>query len=170
MASTTGERASSGMVMASWMVRCLLLTIFINNLEPMNAWTTSLNRATSCLDCKRAFVAKIHLTTMKERDSDNDHETDIFGILTPHPTDVTQMSGTDLAYIGDVVFELFVRSHYVWPPKRTTALQTLAVECVRGKTMDIPLVGGVPMPSQNLILLFCVTPVQRKINLGYSPN
>lgn len=45
---------------------------------------------------------------------------------------VNQMSGTELAYIGDVVFELFVRSRHVWPQKRTTDLQNLVVGLVRG--------------------------------------
>jgi hypothetical protein len=46
---------------------------------------------------------------------------------------VDQMSGTDLAYIGDVVFELFIRSRHVWPSKRTSELQTIVVSTVRGK-------------------------------------
>jgi hypothetical protein len=45
----------------------------------------------------------------------------------------TQMSPTSLAYIGDSVFELFVRSRYVWPTRRTTDLQILVVGRVRGK-------------------------------------
>ena len=58
----------------------------------------------------------------------------LMDLLSPDPTcDVQQMSGTDLAYIGDVIFEIFIRSRYVWPPKRTSELQTTVVECVRGK-------------------------------------
>lgn len=45
---------------------------------------------------------------------------------------LNQMSGTDLAYIGDVVFELFVRSRYVWPSRRTSDLQNIVVSMVRG--------------------------------------
>lgn len=47
---------------------------------------------------------------------------------------VNQMSGTDLAYIGDAVFELFVRSKCVWPSKRTSDLQNRVVSLVRGKS------------------------------------
>jgi|AntRauTorckE5430_2_1112549.scaffolds.fasta_scaffold05502_2 hypothetical protein len=47
----------------------------------------------------------------------------------------TQMSPTSLAYIGDSVFELFVRSRYVWPTRRTTDLQNLVVGRVRGKEL-----------------------------------
>eukprot|EP00536_Pseudo-nitzschia_multiseries_P000111 jgi/Psemu1/249212/estExt_Genewise1Plus.C_20270 len=46
---------------------------------------------------------------------------------------VNQMSGTDLAYIGDAVFELFVRSRHVWPPKRTSDLQNTVVGLVRAE-------------------------------------
>lgn len=57
----------------------------------------------------------------------------LMDLLTPDPScNVQRMSGTDLAYIGDVVFELFVRSRCVWPPKRTSELQFSVVECVRG--------------------------------------
>ena len=65
--------------------------------------------------------------------SNHSPEDNLMDLLVPQPScDVTQMSGTDLAYIGDVVFEIFVRSRYVWPPKRTAQLQTTVVECVRG--------------------------------------
>lgn len=38
-----------------------------------------------------------------------------------------------IAYIGDVVFELFVRSRNVWPSKRTSDLQNIVVNMVRGR-------------------------------------
>lgn len=54
-------------------------------------------------------------------------------LLRPPPScKVEQMSSTDLAYIGDVVYELLVRSMHVWPPKRTSDLQTTVVALVRG--------------------------------------
>jgi ribonuclease III family protein len=46
---------------------------------------------------------------------------------------VNQMSGTDLAYIGDVVYEMFIRSRHVWPSKRTSDLQHLVVGLVRAE-------------------------------------
>jgi len=46
---------------------------------------------------------------------------------------VDRMSATDLAYLGDVVYELFIRSRTVWPPKRTADLQEQVVALVRGK-------------------------------------
>ena len=38
-----------------------------------------------------------------------------------------------VAYIGDVVFELYIRSRHVWPQKRTSDLQNKVVAIVRGK-------------------------------------
>ena len=43
-----------------------------------------------------------------------------------------QLSGTDLAYIGDVVYELYIRTRTVWPLKRTSDLQQQVVALVRG--------------------------------------
>lgn len=51
----------------------------------------------------------------------------------PQASDVDRMSSTDLAYIGDVVYEMFVRSKKVWPPKRTSDLQQQVVGLVRGR-------------------------------------
>ena len=66
--------------------------------------------------------------------NDNDGETkSLLELLSPIAScSVNQMSGTDLAYIGDVVFELFVRSRHVWPSKRTSDLQNTVVGLVRG--------------------------------------
>ena len=44
-----------------------------------------------------------------------------------------QMSASSLAYLGDVVFELFIRSRYVWPSRRMSDLQNKVVSVVRGK-------------------------------------
>ena len=57
----------------------------------------------------------------------------LFTLLSPPPKcDVDRMSSTDLAYIGDVVYELLVRSKKVWPSKRTSDLQQQVVRLVRG--------------------------------------
>ena len=66
-------------------------------------------------------------------------------LLSPLPTPfipsssckVDQMSGTDLAYIGDVVYELFIRTRTVWPLKRTSDLQHQVVTLVRGTIQSI---------------------------------
>jgi hypothetical protein len=43
-----------------------------------------------------------------------------------------EMSASTLAYLGDVVFELFIRSRYVWPERRMSDLQNKVVSIVRG--------------------------------------
>jgi hypothetical protein len=44
-----------------------------------------------------------------------------------------QLSASSLAYLGDVLFELFVRSRYIWPSRRMSDLQNKVVSVVRGK-------------------------------------
>jgi hypothetical protein len=44
-----------------------------------------------------------------------------------------QMSASSLAYLGDVVFELFIRSRYVWPQRRMPQLQNTVVSLVNGE-------------------------------------
>lgn len=64
---------------------------------------------------------------------DDDDAKSLLEFLSPITScKVNQMSGTDLAYVGDVVFELFVRSRHVWPSKRTSDLQNTVVGLVRG--------------------------------------
>jgi ribonuclease III family protein len=54
-----------------------------------------------------------------------------FDVFRPSPKcRVELMSPTDLAYIGDSVYELFVRCRHVWPPKRTSDLQNIVVNAV----------------------------------------
>ena len=44
-----------------------------------------------------------------------------------------QISPTALAYLGDAVYELYVRSHYLLPPKRSQAYHRLVVAQVRAE-------------------------------------
>ena len=50
--------------------------------------------------------------------------------------DVDQIGPVQLAFLGDVVFELFVRTHYVWPARRTSDLQTRVVDTVRAEAQS----------------------------------
>ena len=55
-------------------------------------------------------------------------------LLLPTPDcDVNQIGPTAMAYIGDVVFELFVRSKMIWPARKTSDLQNKVVSLVRGE-------------------------------------
>lgn len=47
-----------------------------------------------------------------------------------------QMSTSSLAYLGDVVFELFVRSRYVWPNRRMADIQNKVVSIVRAESQS----------------------------------
>mmetsp|Transcript_8976 Transcript_8976/g.12736 ORF Transcript_8976/g.12736 Transcript_8976/m.12736 type:complete len:392 (+) Transcript_8976:94-1269(+) len=51
----------------------------------------------------------------------------------PSSCNVNQMGPTAMAYIGDIVYELFVRSKYVWPPRKMPDLQGLVVGFVRAE-------------------------------------
>jgi hypothetical protein len=113
---------------------CLAQLLFVDGLHPVNGLqSVRTNAHVPVFQTRTTHSKALRSTTGSEENVSEDHINDVLSILTPHPSDVTRMSGTDLAYIGDVVFELFVRSRYVWPPKKTSILQTTVVECVRGK-------------------------------------
>ena len=69
-----------------------------------------------------------------------------------------QMSASSLAYLGDVVFELFVRSRYVWPSRRMSDLQNKVVSVVRGKMIHcVHIICDMHMLYLLLIvLLLCI--------------
>jgi ribonuclease-3 family protein len=48
--------------------------------------------------------------------------------------ELQQISPTALAYLGDAVYELYVRSHYLLPPKRSQTYHRLVVAQVRAET------------------------------------
>lgn len=50
-----------------------------------------------------------------------------------------QMSASSLAYLGDVVYELFVRSRYVWPSRRMSDMQNTVVSIVRAEAQSLLL-------------------------------
>mmetsp|Transcript_12351 Transcript_12351/g.18106 ORF Transcript_12351/g.18106 Transcript_12351/m.18106 type:complete len:206 (+) Transcript_12351:72-689(+) len=58
----------------------------------------------------------------------------LLGLLSPaEDCKADQMGASALAYIGDVVYELLVRSKIVWPELRTADLQTKVVSLVRAE-------------------------------------
>lgn len=66
-----------------------------------------------------------------------------------------QMSASSLAYLGDVVFELFVRSRYVWPSRKMSALQNKVVSVVRAEAQSLLL--------QKFIESFPLTPTEQGV-------
>jgi hypothetical protein len=76
----------------------------------------------------------IYLKAETDESSESPDRIPLQQLLLPSTScDVGQMSTSDLAYIGDVVYELFIRSRTVWPSKRTSELQLQVVALVRGK-------------------------------------
>ncbi|MUG94759.1 ribonuclease III [Scytonema sp. UIC 10036] len=49
-------------------------------------------------------------------------------------TQLQQLSPTALAYLGDAVYELYIRMFYLLPPKRSEAYHRLVVSQVRAET------------------------------------
>ncbi|WP_219884589.1 Mini-ribonuclease 3 [Merismopedia glauca] len=47
---------------------------------------------------------------------------------------IAQLSPATLAYIGDAVFELYIRTYYLLPPQRLHSYHNLVVTCVRAET------------------------------------
>ncbi|MEB3229980.1 MAG: ribonuclease III domain-containing protein [Leptolyngbyaceae bacterium] len=47
--------------------------------------------------------------------------------------EVNQFAPLALAYIGDAIYELYVRGHYLFPPKRLKAYHQQVVNCVRAE-------------------------------------
>ncbi len=48
----------------------------------------------------------------------------------PAPTDWRQLSPTALAYLGDAVYELYIRTYYLMPPKRSQLYHQAVVQQV----------------------------------------
>ena len=68
-----------------------------------------------------------------------------------------QMSASSLAYLGDVVFELFVRSRYVWPSRRMSDLQNKVVSVVRGKMHCVHVIHVIYIMQDAYVLLLSHT-------------
>ncbi|KAL7465455.1 hypothetical protein ACHAXS_005769 [Conticribra weissflogii] len=63
--------------------------------------------------------------------------TEFFTLMSPSPSaKPDQMSASSLAYLGDVLFELFIRSRYVWPSRRMSDLQIKVVSIVRAEAQS----------------------------------
>lgn len=56
------------------------------------------------------------------------------GATTAQALPVDQLSPASLAYLGDAVYELYVRNRYLWPPKRICDYHQRVVSRVRAET------------------------------------
>ncbi|KAL7575031.1 hypothetical protein ACA910_010842 [Epithemia clementina (nom. ined.)] len=88
-------------------------------------------RDSRCCVQNHRFAADDPIST--KEDSDNVYDLILNTLLPAKSCDARRMSSTDLAYIGDVVYELFVRSQFVWPSRRTKDLQKQVVARVRAE-------------------------------------
>lgn len=52
---------------------------------------------------------------------------------TDSPTPICQLSPASLAYVGDAVYELYIRTHYLLPPTRLSDYHNLVVAQVRAE-------------------------------------
>jgi len=98
--------------------------------------TTTINRHNTIKRSGRSSlkISTDDCETANEPDEPSVPRRSLSELISPNPKCVPkQMSPTSLAYIGDGVFELFARSRYVWPSRRTTDLQKLVVAKVRGE-------------------------------------
>ncbi|KAG7337578.1 ribonuclease III [Nitzschia inconspicua] len=99
----------------------------------------------SALRERSPFMFKPHFLRMADQNSDeipsaSSNQKTLLEQLSPMKScKPDQMGGTDLAYIGDVVFELFIRSRCVWPSKRTSELQNEVVALVRAENQSLLL-------------------------------
>jgi ribonuclease III family protein len=56
--------------------------------------------------------------------------------LAIHPDRVSQLSPSALAYLGDAVYELYVRTQFLFPPKRSHAYHQQVVAQVRAEAQS----------------------------------
>lgn len=59
-------------------------------------------------------------------------------------TQMQQISPAALAYIGDAVYELYIRTNYLLPPKKSRLYHQLVVEQVRAETQALHLASLFP--------------------------
>jgi ribonuclease-3 family protein len=57
-------------------------------------------------------------------------------LLATHSAQVQQLSPAALAYLGDAVYELYVRSQYLFPPKRARVYHQQVVAQVRAEAQS----------------------------------
>lgn len=93
---------------------------------------------TLCITQIRGWITPTRRTRncsrrLRSTSSNSEHINNLLKLLSPSDKcQVDQMSSTDLAYVGDAVYELLIRTTKVWPSKRTSDLQDEVVSIVRG--------------------------------------
>ena len=109
--------------------------------QPMYPWKNYLNNESVSKGIATSSISRTSLLSNPgdSRASSSDTTTDpsrFFELMSPiESVQPDQMSASALAYLGDVVFELHIRSQYVWPERRMSDLQNKVVSIVRGTHM-----------------------------------
>ncbi|MGB3513129.1 MAG: ribonuclease III domain-containing protein [Microcoleaceae cyanobacterium] len=57
-----------------------------------------------------------------------------FNLLTLTPAEIQRISPSAWAYLGDAVYELYIRNYYLSPPKRSQSYHQLVVAQVRAES------------------------------------
>ena len=111
-----------------------LCALFFVQMMLAHTWTTT--PAGALQRCYKLHTTSRHCSywRLQQTKRTEDLIPDFELLLPPKTCDTDRMSATDLAYLGDVVYELFIRSRTVWPPKRTSDLQKQVVALVRGES------------------------------------
>ena len=82
----------------------------------------------------RSELSSSHSIDDRSSQESNDDLSLLIELMSPvSSAQPDQMSASSLAYLGDVVFELFIRSRYVWPQRRMPVLQNTVVGLVNGE-------------------------------------
>ena len=105
---------------------CLSISVLNLLLSPSQAFVrvTNTNRA----------LSTPRKATPDDKITAENNPSILLNLLSPSDAcSVGRLSPTDLAYIGDVVYELMVRTKKVWPAKRTQDLQNQVVRLVRAE-------------------------------------
>ena len=94
------------------------------------------HKQASSRSSRRAVLATSFGSTPITNDESNDLLL-VLDILQPRSdSDVDQIGPAQLAFVGDVVYELYVRCRYVWPARRTSDLQSTVVRIVRAEAQS----------------------------------
>ena len=89
---------------------------------------------------RKTFASKLNSSNLPDNDSSSPSHDDLTSfceLMSPvSSAQPDQMSASSLAYLGDVVFELFIRSRYVWPSRRMPQLQNTVVSLVNAEAQS----------------------------------
>ncbi len=81
----------------------------------------------------------------------------LFPLGLPHPVPISSiqtLSPSALAYVGDAVYELYMRSQYLLPPSRIRDYHQRVVSCVRAETQAAFAKALLPYLTEDEVRIF----------------